>query len=107
MEDLSNIRAEIKHLHERSQSTKTEVKVLQTKFDERHVALMEKIEKINVDIEKLSTRFDNELSLILQKMEDLNTLATQGKTSLRTLWIIGGVVASTLAFIATWIDVFK
>lgn len=107
MEDLSSIRAEIKHLHGRSQSTKTEVKVLQTKFDERHVALMEKIEKINVDIEKLSTRFDNELTLILQKMEDLNTLATQGKTSLRTLWIIGGVAASAIAFIATWIDVFK
>ena len=58
MEDLSSMREEIKQLHERSQNTKTEVKVLQTKFDEKHLALMEKMEKLTSDIERLNNRFE-------------------------------------------------
>lgn len=107
MEDLSNLREEIKQLHERSQNTKTEVRVLQTKFDERHTALMEKMEKITQDMERLSSRFDSEMSSLLEKLDQLNTLANQGKTSLRTLWFIGGLVAAAGATIATWLDVFK
>jgi predicted nucleic acid-binding Zn-ribbon protein len=104
MEDLSSIREEIRQLHERSQNTKTEVKVLQTKFDERHLALMEKIEKLTNDIERLNNRFDSEMSSLLEKVDQLNNLANQGKTSLRTLWFIGGLVAAVGAAIATWSD---
>lgn len=107
MEDLSNLREEIKQLHERSQGTKTEVRVLQTKFDERHTALMEKMEKITSDMEKLTSRFDSEMSSLLEKIDQLNTLANQGKTSLQTLWFIGGLVAAVGAVLATWLDVLK
>lgn len=107
MEDLSNLREEIKQLHERSQNTKTEVRVLQTKFDERHLALMEKMEKITADVEKLTNRFDSEMSSLLEKIDQLNTLANQGKTSLKTLWFIGGLSATLLAGLATWMDLFK
>lgn len=105
MEDLSSMREEIKQLHERSQNTKTEVKVLQTKFDERHLALMEKMEKLTNDIERLNNRFDVEMVSLLEKIDKLNDLAIQGKTSLRTLWFIGGLVAALGAAIATWSDV--
>jgi len=105
MEDLSSMREEIKQLHERSQNTKTEVKVLQTKFDERHLALMEKMEKLTSDIERLNNRFDVEMISLLEKIDKLNDLAIQGKTSLRTLWFIGGLVAALGAAIATWSDV--
>ena len=105
MEDLSSMREEIKQLHERSQNTKTEVKVLQTKFDERHLALMEKMEKLTSDIERLNSRFDVEMISLLEKIDKLNDLAIQGKTSLRTLWFIGGLVAALGAAIATWSDV--
>lgn len=105
MEDLSSMREEIKQLHERSQNTKTEVKVLQTKFDERHLALMEKMEKLTSDIERLNNRFDTEMVSLLEKIDKLNDLAIQGKTSLRTLWFIGGLVAALGAAIATWSDV--
>jgi hypothetical protein len=104
MEDLSSIREEIRQLHERSQNTKTEVKVLQTKFDERHLALMEKMEKLANDVERLNNRFDSEMSSLLEKVDQLNNLANQGKTSLRTLWFIGGLVAAVGAAIATWSD---
>lgn len=99
------MREEIKQLHERSQNTKTEVKVLQTKFDERHLALMEKMEKLTSDIERLNNRFDTEMVSLLEKIDKLNDLAIQGKTSLRTLWFIGGLVAALGAAIATWSDV--
>ena len=99
------MREEIKQLHERSQNTKTEVKVLQTKFDERHLALMEKMEKLTSDIERLNNRFDVEMVSLLEKIDKLNDLAIQGKTSLRTLWFIGGLVAALGAAIATWSDV--
>jgi len=105
MEDLSSMREEIKQLHERSQNTKTEVKVLQTKFDERHLALMEKMEKLTSDIERLNNRFDVEMVSLTEKIDKLNDLAIQGKTSLRTLWFIGGLVAALGAAIATWSDV--
>jgi prefoldin subunit 5 len=101
MEDLSNIREEIKQLHERSQNTKTEVKVLQTKYDERLAAIMEKIEKLDTDVERLNARFES----VLQKIDHLSDLAVQGKTSLRTLWFIGALVAALGAAIANWSDV--
>lgn len=104
MEDLSSIREDIKQLHERSQNTKTEVRVLQTKFDERHLALMDKMEKLANDVERLNNRFDSEMASLLEKVDQLNELANQGKTSLRTLWFIGGLVAALGAAIATWSD---
>jgi prefoldin subunit 5 len=100
MEDLSSIREEIKQLHERSQNTKTDVRVLQTKYDERLAVLMEKIEKLDTDVGRLNDRFES----VLQKIDELNTLASQGKTSLKTLWFIGGAVAAIGATIATWSD---
>jgi uncharacterized coiled-coil DUF342 family protein len=107
MEDLSSIRAEIQQLHERSQNTKMEVKVLGTKWDERHATILEKIEKMDSELEKLAVRFDKEISSISTKIDELNTLANQGKTSLKTLWFLGGLIAGTLALIAAWLDLFK
>jgi prefoldin subunit 5 len=101
MEELSSIRDEIKQLHERSQNTKTEVKVLQAKYDERLAVLMQKIEKLDTDVGRLNDRFES----VLQKIDELNELASQGKTSLRTLWFIGGAVAAVGATIATWSDI--
>ena len=50
---------------------------------------------------------DIDNSQLLTKIEELNSLANQGKTSLKTLWFIGGLAASILAFLATWSDVFS
>jgi hypothetical protein len=40
---------------------------------------------------------------MLKHITALQELATQGKTSLRTLWILGGLVASGLALLASWL----
>ena len=107
MDDLSNIRAEIQQLHERSQNTKMEVKVLGTKLDERHLTIIEKIEKLDSEMQKLASRFDNEIASIAASIAELNTLANQGKTSLKTLWFIGGLIAGSIALLASWMDLFK
>jgi prefoldin subunit 5 len=103
MEDISNIREEIKQLHERSQNTKTEVKVLQTKYDERVLVIMEKIEKLDSDVGRLNARFDS----VFEKIDQLSELATQGKTGLRTLWFVGALVAAIGGSIATWSDILN
>lgn len=96
MEDLSILREEINQLHDRTQNTKSDLRVLQTKFDERNTAILEKID-----------RLETEMSLVLKKLNELNDLANSGKTSIRTLWFLGGLVAATLATLATWLDIFR
>ena len=96
MEDLSILREEINQLHDRTQNTKSDLRVLQTKFDERNNAILEKID-----------RLETEMSLVLKKLNELNDLANSGKTSIRTLWFLGGLVAATLATLATWLDIFR
>ena len=107
MENNNNFREDIKELQEKSGNLRTELKVLESKSETRHIALMEKIEFINDDMLRMSNRLDSELFRILTKVEELNALANQGKTSLKTLWFIGGLAASILAFLATWSDVFS
>lgn len=96
MEDLSILREEINQLHDRTQNTKSDLRVLQTKFDERNTAILEKID-----------RLETEMSLVLKKLNELNDLANSGKTSIRTLWFLGGLVAATLATLSTWLDIFR
>ena len=103
----NNFREDIKELQEKSNTTKTDLRVLESKSEDRHIALMDKIDVINSDMQRMSNRLDTELFRILSKIEELNSLANQGKTSLKTLWFIGGLAASILAFLATWSDVFN
>lgn len=101
------VRDDIKELQTKTASTYTDLKILESRSEDRHKVLLEKIENINNDVQKMSVRLDSELSRIITKMDDLNDLANQGKTSLKTLWFIGGLAASILAFLATWADLFK
>lgn len=114
MEGLSDIKEEIRQLHERSQSTKTSLRVLEATSSERHASIIEKIEKLNVDLEKvnadlekLTVKISKEMDALSKNITDLHNLALQGKTSLKTLWFLGGVFAATLAVIASWMDIFK
>lgn len=114
MEALSEIKEEIKQLHDRSQGTKTSLKVLEATSSERHASIIEKIEKlnsdlekVNVDLERLTVKMSNELDNLSKNIAELHSLALQGKTSLKTLWFLGSVFAGILAVIATWLEIFK
>ena len=45
------------------------------------------------------------LKLFIQNLNQVSDLASQGKTSLKTLLWVGGVVAGLTAFIATVINI--
>ena len=42
-----------------------------------------------------------ELNMVHQKLNEVSELASQGKTSLKTLLWLGGIVAGIAAFLAT------
>lgn len=114
MDTLSDVKEEIRQLHDRSQGTKTALKVLEATSSERHASIIEKIEKLNYDLEKVNTDLEKlnqkisvELGTLSKNIAELHTLALQGKTSLKTLWALGGIFAATLAVIASWMDIFK
>lgn len=95
-EQKTTSRDEIMQLNNKLQDTKTELRVLQTKFDERNSVLIQKVSKL-----------ESELTLVLIKLSELNDLANSGRTSIKTLWFLGGVVTAGLAAIATWMEIFK
>jgi hypothetical protein len=45
------------------------------------------------------------MELLLSRITELQDLASQGKTSLKTLWVLGGMVAGALALLAAWFKV--
>lgn len=114
MEALSEIKEEVRQLNERSQTTKTDLKVLEATSSNRHTYMVEKIEKINsdiekinTDIEKLSEKISSDMDVLAKHVSDLRTLALQGKTSLKTLWFLGGFIASAIAMLSPISDLFK
>ena len=47
------------------------------------------------------------MNRLYKKIDSLQELATQGKTSLKTLWIVGSIVAGGMALLASWLQLFK
>lgn len=114
MEALSDLKEEIRQLHERTQGTKTSVKVLEATSTERHASIIEKIEKLNSDIEKvnndiekLSVKISSDIDTLAKHISELRSLALQGKTSLKTLWFLGGLIASAIALLSPITELFK
>ena len=52
-------------------------------------------------------RLQEQIQYTFEEVQDLKKLATQGKTSLKTLVFIGVFIAGLLSFIYTTINVFK
>jgi hypothetical protein len=93
--ELSEIKEDIRRLHERTQQTKSNLESLKVLSDARNenilktlTKLAENYEAINSDIKDLS-----------EKIERLNMIATSGKASIRTLLIVGGLISSIVGMI--------
>lgn len=96
-DELSDIREEIRRLHERTQQTKSNLESLRVLSDARNdniVAALNKLaenyELINKDLKELS-----------DKIEKLNLIASTGKASIRTLLIVGGIIGSFIALVVS------
>lgn len=84
--ELDQIQIELDRLHERSQSNKANISAHEAVCEERYAQIISTLGALT-----------DEMKTMHKKLNDVNELASQGKTSLRTLLWVGGVVASIIA----------
>lgn len=92
--ELDQIQTELDRLHERSQSNKANISAHEAVCEERYAQIMAAIVEMK-----------DEIKIVHNKLNEVSELATQGRTSLKTLLWVGGLVAGITAFIATVINI--
>ena len=88
--ELDQIRTELNRLHDRTNATKLDITALQATTEQRFNHILTCLEAMKNDMEALN-----------QSVMSLQTLATEGRTSLKTLLWIGGAVAAVTTFLLT------
>ena len=93
--ELNQIQIELNQLHERSQSNKANISAHEAVCEERYAQIIATLSALS-----------DELKIVHNKLNEVNDLATQGRTSLRTLLWVGGVVASIIATLSLLLGIF-
>jgi hypothetical protein len=88
--ELDQIRVELDRLREQTVSTRLDVTALQATTDQRFNHIVNCLEAMKADMEALN-----------HSVSSLQTLATEGRTSLKTLLWVGGAVAAVTTFLLT------
>lgn len=86
--ELDKIQEEIDKLHSRSNNNKVKLASLEAVEKERYEHILASIDKLREDMEEINT-----------SIRSLQTLATEGKTSLKTLLWVGGFVTALVSFL--------
>ena len=84
--ELNQIQIELNQLHERSQNNKANISAHEAVCEERYAQIIATLSNLT-----------DELRIVHKKLNEVNDLATQGKTSLRTLLWVGGLVSGIIA----------
>ena len=85
---------DINVLHERTQETKTSLSTHEAVCEERYENILAAIEAYSQKLETMG-----------REVSELKKLATEGRTSLRTLFFAGTVVAAVIAGIAAFTNI--
>ena len=93
--ELDQIQTELDRLHERSQSNRANISAHEAVCEERYNNIIVTMNSMN-----------DEMKLIHKKLNEVSELASQGKTSLKTLLWLGGTVAAFATFISIIINMF-
>jgi len=88
--ELDQIQGDIETLHERSQNNRANISAHEAVCEERYAQIIATMQELK-----------EELNTVHQKLNEVSELASQGKTSLKTLLWLGGIVAGIAAFLAT------
>lgn len=86
--ELDQIREDIDKLHDRSNNNKVKIAALEATERERYEHILTSLERLREDMEEMN-----------DSIRALQSLATEGKTSLKTLLWVGGFVAAITSFI--------
>ena len=93
--ELDQIQTELDRLHERSQGNKATISAHEAVCEERYAQIITTM-----------TTMHEELQSLHKKIDDVSELATQGRTSLKTLLWVGGVGAGIITLLTMIINVF-
>ena len=91
--ELDQIQGDIETLHERSQNNRANISAHEAVCEERYTQIVNTMQELK-----------EELNMVHQKLNEVSELASQGKTSLKTLLWLGGIVAGIAAFLATLLN---
>lgn len=94
--ELDQIQKDIETLHERTQLTKSEFATHEAVCAARYEKIMENFE-----------RLQEQIQYTFEEVQDLKNLATQGKSSLKTLVFIGMFITGLVGFIYTALSIFR
>lgn len=93
--ELDQIQTELDRLHERSQTNKANISSHEAVCEERYAQIITTLASLS-----------SEMKVMHKKLNDVNDLASQGKTSLRTLLWVGGVVGGIIATLSLLFGMF-
>tara|TARA_S200002703_G_scaffold19061_1_gene15517 strand:+ start:206 stop:511 length:306 start_codon:yes stop_codon:yes gene_type:complete len=93
--ELDQIQGDIETLHERSQTNRANISAHEAVCEERYAQIISSMQEMK-----------DELKTVHVKLNEVGELATQGKTSLKTLLWVGGAVASITAFLTFVFNMF-
>jgi ERCC4-related helicase len=92
--ELDQIQQELDRLHERSQSNRANISAHEAVCEERYNNIISTMNSIS-----------DEMRLMHKKLNQVSELASQGKTSLKTLLWLGATVAAIATFISVLINI--
>lgn len=107
MEEINELKDDLKDINRRLQVAETSIQVAEATRTERHENMIDRFERVEHRLDALEEQITRDMHVLYKKIDALQELATQGKTSLKTLWIVGGLVAAGLALLASWLQVFR
>jgi hypothetical protein len=93
--ELNLIQTDLDRLHERSQTNKANISAHEAVCEERYAQIISTLGLLS-----------SEMKIMHKKLNDVNDLASQGKTSLRTLLWVGGVVGGVIATLSLLFGMF-
>jgi len=91
---ISRLEKDVNTLHERTQETKTRLSTHEAVCEERYENILNTF-----------ASYEGKLDEVHKEVLELKTLATQGKTSLRTLFFVGTMVAASIAALAAFSNI--
>jgi DNA-binding transcriptional regulator YbjK len=104
---MDDIKDDLKDINRRLQAAETAIQVSEVTRTERHQNMIDRFERVEQRLNLLEEQITRDMNILYKKLDSLQELATQGKTSLKTLWVVGGLVTAGLALLASWLQVFK
>jgi predicted nucleic acid-binding Zn-ribbon protein len=107
MTEVTELKEEIKDLSKRLQYAETSIKIAEVTRSERHQSMIDRFERVEDRLNQLDQQLSMDMNKLYKKIDSLQDLAIQGKTSLKTLWVVGSIVAGGMALLASWLQLFK